>query len=452
MFGGGMLSVLLVLLVVSLIARENSLFLLALALLVAAGLSRLWERYCLDRVTYRRHFSQRQAAYGESVELEVEVVNRKPLPLSWLEVEDEISTEFKPDRGRVYISHKPQRALLTNLLAFRPYERIRRRYVFPCLTRGEHVFGPVRLRSGDLFGFATREETREQVETFVVYPRVVPLTDLGLPARHPIGDLRTQSWIFEDVSRIAGAREYRPGDGLRRIHWPASVRAQRLQAKVYEATTSHNLAVFLNLATDEDYWWGLRYDPDVLELGIVTAASLANWGLEQGYQVGLYTNGMHRWSWGSVAVEPGRDPSQLERTLVALGRLQPFAVGRFDEMLPREARRLPFGATVVLVTAGLTPPIAQAALALRARGHAVTAVLTGRRELGTSFDGIAIRRVGPPEIWRAAPALSLETGGQRPPASRREPEDGARGVGEMPWPAAGVGGPTPAAEPPGGEG
>ena len=409
MFGGGMLGVLLVLLVVSVIARESSLFLLTLALLVAAGLSRLWERYCLDRIEYRRHFSQPRAAYGESVELELEIVNRKPLPLSWLEVEDEIPTEFKPARGRVYPSHKPQRALLTNLLAFRPYELVRRRYTFPCLTRGEHVFGPVRLRSGDLFGFATREELRELTETFVVYPRVVPLEQLGLPARHPIGDLRTQSWLFEDVSRIAGARDYRPGDGLRRIHWPASVRAQRLQAKVYEATTSHNLAVFLNLATDDDYWWGLRYDPDVLELGILTAASLANWGLEQGYQVGLYTNGMHRWSWGSVAVEPGRDPSQLERILIALGRLQPLAVGRFDELLPREARRLPFGATVVVVTAALTAPIVQAMLALRARGHAVTAILTGRRPSSASFDGVVVRHVGPPEVWREVETLAVRS-------------------------------------------
>ncbi len=439
MFGSGMLSLLLILLVVSVIARENALFLLALALLAAAGLSRLWERYCLDRITYRRRFSQPRAAYGESVELEIEVVNRKPLPLSWLEVEDEISTEFKPLQGRLYHSHKPHRALLTNLLAFRPYELVRRRYTFPCLTRGEHVFGPVRLRSGDLFGFATREELREQTETFVVYPRVVPVEQLGLPARHPIGDLRTQSWLFEDVSRIAGAREYRPGDGLRRIHWPASVRTQRLQAKVYEATTSHNLAIFLNLATDDDSWWGLRYDPDVVELGIVTAASLASWGLEQGYEVGLYTNGMHRGTWGNVAVQSGRDPSQLERILVALGRLQPFAVGRFDELLPREARRLPFGATVVLVVSALTPTIAQAALALRARGHAVTAILTGRQGVGASLAGVTVLRVGPPEVWREASALSLAAAGPAPRAGQREPEDHAGGNGAGSLPLAGVG-------------
>ena len=407
MFGSGTLAAMLCLLLVSVLAREAALFFLVLALLLAHALSRLWQRYCLARVEYRRHFSQRRAAFGDEIQLEIEIVNRKLLPLAWLEAEDETPRDLPVARGRVYASQRPTRALLANLLAFRPYERIRRRYTIPCLARGEHVFGPVRLRSGDLFGFVNREQDLEQVDTVVVYPRVVPLADLGLAARQPLGDLRARSWLFEDASRVAGAREYRPGDGLRRIHWAATAKTQQLQAKVYEATTSHQIGIFLNLATSDEFWWGQGYDPDVLEMTVTTAASLASWGLEQGYQVGLYTNGMHRWSWGDVGVGPASDPAQLERILVALGRLQSFAVRRFEDLLAREARHLAFGTTVVIVSGALSAPVAAEATALRARGHAVTAILTGRDGTAPSLPGIAIRRVGPPEAWREATALSL---------------------------------------------
>jgi uncharacterized protein (DUF58 family) len=400
-----MLSTLVVLLVVSVVTRESSLFLLALALLVAAGLSRLWERYCLIGVEYRRSFSRHQVPYGEMVQLEIEVQNRKLLPLSWLEIEDEIPQELRPVRGKVYPSHKPGRALLANLLALRPYEWVKRRYSIPCLARGEHFFGPVQLRSGDLFGFVSVERSLEMADTLVVLPRVVPLSELGLPARQPLGNLRAASWIFEDPSRTAGAREYRPGDSLKRIHWPASIRTGHLQSRVYEATTSHKLMIFLNLSTAE-VAWSFGYDPDILEMGITTAASIANWGLERGYQVGLFTNGLHRGRAGDVVVEAGGDPGQWERILVALGKLQPVSVMAFQGLLGRYSRGLPYGSTIVAVTAAIHPPVGAVLQELQARGHAITVVLTGRSELGAPPPGVTVRRVGPPEGWKEMQCLS----------------------------------------------
>ena len=406
MLASEMVVTLLLLFALSVATREAPLFLLTLALLVAAALSRLWERFALERVEYRRHFSRVHVAFGAQVELEIEVVNRKLLPLSWLEAEDELPPELHLLHGRVQPSYKPNRVVLANLLALRPYERLRRRYTLICTARGEHTLGPVRLQSGDLFGFALCDRTLEISDSLVVYPRVVPLADLGLPARHPLGDLRAQSWIFEDPSRIAGVREYRPGDSLRRVHWPATARSQQMQSRVYEATTSHKLGIFLNVATAEDALWSYGYDPDVLELSIMAAASIAMWGLEQGYQVGLYTNGLQKKSHGSVALEPGRSTEQAERILLTLGRLQPLVSERFQDLLSRRGWQLPFGTTVVIVSASLFPEAAATAQGLRRSGHGVTMVFTGRREVATSLYGVVVRRIGPPGGWRDMPELS----------------------------------------------
>ena len=407
MFGSATLMLLGLLLAAGLLLHHTPLVLLALVLLLAAGLSKIWESYCLRGLEYRRHLSQRRVGFGESVELEIELINRKLLPLPWLEIDDEIPRELAPSSGRLYPSHKPGRALLSSLITVRPYERVRRRYTIVCQRRGEHVFGPVRLRTGDLFGLVWRDTVIGETDRLVVAPRVVPLTALGLPARQPLGDLGTKSWLFADPSRIAAVREYRAGDSLRQIHWPASARAQRLQAKVYEPTTSHKLMIFLNLASSETPAWSVTYDPDVVELGITSAASIAAWGAARRYQIGLATNGMHRLSRATVGADPSGGPGHLPRILEALARLRPFAIRPFERTLMEGARRLAFGTTIVVVSALLLPPVAAMLQAMRRRGHPITLVITGREPASLSLNGIVIRRVGPPEAWREAAALSL---------------------------------------------
>jgi uncharacterized protein (DUF58 family) len=407
MFGPATFALLGLLLAVALSARYAPLFLLALTLLLAAGLSKLWERYCLTGLEYRRHLSQRQAAFGETVVLELEVVNRKLLPLAWLEIEDEIPRSLPPARGRVRSSHKVSRALISNLLALRPYERVRRRYEIRCETRGEHSFGPVRLRTGDLFGLVSRELELEPIDTLVVYPREVPLSRAGLPARQPLGSLAARSWLFDDPSRLIGVRDYRPEDGPRRIHWAASARTQRLQTKVYEPSTDHQLMILLNVTSAAGPDWRLSFDPDVLELAIMTAASIAAWGQARGQPVGFATNGLHRLARPPIRIEPSASAEHFARLRELLGRLLPLSYQRFEQLLAAEGRRLTYGTTAVVVAGGLSPPAAATLRSLRRRGHPVALILTGWQGLAQPLDGVVVRRVGPPDGWRRLSALAI---------------------------------------------
>ena len=98
------------------------------------------------------------------------------------------------------------------------------------------------------------------------------------------------------------------GDSPRHIHWKASARQQALQTRIYEPTTSHTLMLYLNLASFEGYWWA-ALNRDLLELSIVAAASVASWGLEQGYHVGLATNGSPAGGGDEIGSPPPPGPS-----------------------------------------------------------------------------------------------------------------------------------------------
>jgi uncharacterized protein (DUF58 family) len=399
------------LLLISVPLRHGLLFALALILLLSALVSLLWSRRCLDGVEYRRRLGQRRAFFGEEVELVVEIVNRKLLPLAWLEADDELPTELAPERGPLTATHHRGRGLLVNLLSLRPYERVRRHYRLVCRARGEHVLGPVRLRSGDPFGFRSAETRSTEPDYLLVYPRVLPLERLGLPSRDPFGPQRTRSWLFEDPLRVVGARDYAPSDSPRRIHWPATARAGRLQVKLYEPTTSHRLVVVLNLNTVGPDWWAQGYDPDVLELAVITAASLSVWAVERGYQVGLSANGSVRRLGGRVRVPAGRDPDQLGRILEALARALPFASTPLGALLREEARALPYGSTLVVVAARLDEDALAELRALGAAGNRVALLLVGERVPGVAPRGVPFFRVAPTISWRDLDVLTLSPAG-----------------------------------------
>lgn len=408
MVGGPWLGVAGLLLVAAVLFRDGLLFLIALTVLLAASVARWWRDHCLDGVEYRRELGQRRAFFGEEVELTLEVVNRKLLPLAWLEIQDEVPRELALVVGAAQRSHRPGRAMLVNTLSLRWYERVRRHYRLSCRARGVHVFGPVRLRSGDVFGFDTREVELQRSDQLLVYPRVVPIAQLGLPPRDPFGDRRAHDWLFEDPLNTVGVREYAYGDSPRRIHWKASARAQTLQVKQYEATTSHKLAVFLNLNTMGPSW-SVGYEPELLELAIVVAASIATWAVEQDYQVGLSANGYQERSAELVKVPLSRDPDQLTHVLEALARALPFGSLPFEQMLHRDSREMPYGATLVVVAAVVSDAVAAELLALRRAGYRPALLLVGESDAVARLPGVPAYRVGGVS-WREL--TELRVGGQ----------------------------------------
>jgi uncharacterized protein (DUF58 family) len=357
----------------SLVVREAQLFLVGVILLLVAAVSWVWQRYCLLGLGYRRVLGEVRASFGEEVSLTLEIVNDKPLPLAWLEIDDTVpGPGLSLTPAHVGPSHIPGRRLLGILLSVRWYERVRRHYRVKCGARGFHQFGPATLRTGDVFGLATQEVEIPGEDYLLVYPRIVSLERLGLPARNPFGDvpLRRQ-WLFEDPMRTVGVRDYRPGDSPRRLHWKATARApgQTLQVKQFEPTTTQRLHVLLNISTGGPNWSWQGYDPEVLEAVITTAASVANWATERGFLIGLAANAKLFRSSAAVRIPPSRDPRQLMHVLEALAKLVPMPTMAPEILVDLEGRELAYGTTVVMVTAFADQDLVEQLQGLRRAGH-----------------------------------------------------------------------------------
>jgi len=310
-----------------------------------------------------------------------------------------------PLRGRVIPSLRQRRHHLVHLFSLRWYERVRRHVTMRCTARGYFALGPARLRSGDVFGVTIRGSDIDRVDHLLVYPRVVPLSVLGLPALHPIGDARSHRLTFEDPTRIVGARDYLPGDPLRRIHWKATARTQSLRSKQYEPTTSHRIAVFLNMDTLGRYAEYRGFVRSVLEMVILTAASVTNWAIEAGYLTGLYANGYLPQGLRWVRLLPATGSEHLAGMLESLAKVFPTPVMPIGDLMQLEARDLPWGTTAVVITAVTDEPLHAGILRLRDGGHTVVLVLVG--EEAEEVAGVQNYRVATTRAWHALEEIDL---------------------------------------------
>jgi uncharacterized repeat protein (TIGR01451 family) len=282
MFSRNTIQGLIIVLMLSLMLGRGLLALICALLLLTAGMSGLWDRWSLLRVSYEREFSQPRAFPGDEVVLTIRIANRKPLPLVALIVRDIVPANLE------LIDHDRRldtegRQVLHRTTSMRWYEGVVWRYRVRCLARGAYRLGPAQIEGGDPFGFYRSVRDITQRTTLIVYPRLLPLDELGLPPRHPLGDLRARQ-LIRDPLRTVGVRDYHPDDPFKDVHWTATARTGTLQTRVYEPTTSRELAIFLDLDTFERYWEGI--DEDQVERLISAAATVARAGLEEGFAVG----------------------------------------------------------------------------------------------------------------------------------------------------------------------
>jgi uncharacterized protein (DUF58 family) len=397
-----------ILLLLAALLHQALLFLFAAVSLLVALASWVWRRYCFEGVTYRRMFSQRRAFFDEEIDLTIEVTNRKLLPLPWLEIEDEVPEALSYPNARLTSSYKPKRKVLVHLCSPRWYERIRRRYRVRCTHRGLYEFGPATLHAGDLFGMSTQHRDAPDTNELIVYPKIVPLERLGLPVHGPFGDLVTPHTLWEDPTYLAGVRAYQRGDPPRRIHWKASARLGRLQVKLLEPTTHARLAMFLDMQTLAGHAWWAGYDPLLVELSVIVAASIAAWAAEQKLPVGLYVNGCRFRTGGrTIALPPSEHPEQLHVVLEALATLMPVASIPLSDLVRAEVPALAWGTTVLAITAIPDAELIATLERLRREGHSTAIVLVGTGAEAPAADGMPVFHVKGEEAWRDLESVAL---------------------------------------------
>jgi uncharacterized protein (DUF58 family) len=373
---------------------------LAIMLLLAVNLlNRFWLVRATRKVKLSREIPE-QAFTGDTLEVKVSAHNGGKLPLPWVNIYDFVPTGLNP-------TPRPEW-----LLTLRGEEKVNLSYSLECRRRGRYHVGPMEGSAGVIFDTEKDPSGRRlnwgARSRLTVFPQVVPLERLLLPSRLPLGNIRTRQPLLPDPSRIAGVREYVPGDDPRYIDWRNTARLDTLLVKQFERTRIIPLAIFLDLKPPNlAFSWR-----QAAEASISVAASLAVRANELRQSFGLYSNGYDPgWDetsfWNEVIrpefLPPGEGrPEMRPRTgtvwlyevLDKLAGIQVKPNGIALEMVAGHwSTTLPWGSTIAVISFQPYPELVTECSRLRRAGFTILPIFTGRGEYFSQETGDALEAI-----------------------------------------------------------
>jgi uncharacterized protein (DUF58 family) len=367
---------------------EAPIVVLTSLLFSSAGLAKLWSHLSLARISCRRQLSERRVFPGEKINVKLQVANRKPLPLPWIQVDDEIPQAL--GGASTLSGERPGSVFIRRSAAMLWYSSVKWKYELPCLKRGYYPLGPTVISSGDIFGLYSRSLKTAMEDHVIVYPRIFPVGRLPIPSQQPLGESRTEYRVFQDPTRPIGVRDYQHGDSLRHVHWKASARLQSLQVKVFEPTTTFKVALFLSV---DSFMGDGAVNEEEFELGISVAASLAYHVIEQGSPAGVFVNTRRVDSDQAVSLAPSGSRDQLTSILEALAKATTSSSGPFELFLEKEQKVLHAGTTIALIFAKPPETLPLLLHSLKESGFKLLLFSMGEGEVLPREEGIPVHRI-----------------------------------------------------------
>jgi uncharacterized protein (DUF58 family) len=365
---------------------QSGILLLSGLFLSTAGLARLWSRLSLAGVRAERSFNVTRCFPGETIECTLRLLNRKPLPLPWVQLENDLPAGWglsEPDGRREAATIRRTASLLW-------YRGIRWKLCLVGKRRGFYPIGPLKLTSGDLLGLYARSRRDETTVHLIVYPRIFPVDTRCIPSLHPMGEFRTARSLFRDPTHAIGVREYLRSDSLRFIHWKATARRGDLQVKVLAATTAFQVALFLDV---DSFGHEGALDQEIFELGISTAGSIAAALCEHGSPVGLFANTRLADSGQPAFIAPSAGRNRIAELLETLAKLTGRSSGPMAAGLEAQKSFLTAGTTMVFILARPVAGFADLLAGLKTSGFKLLVLLIGGGDTPELPPGVPWRRV-----------------------------------------------------------
>lgn len=145
------------LILIGLLTSEGLLLIVGSFVVLIWLATKIWDRFAFRRVSHARSLNRRRAFIGDTLEYSVSLRNDKVLPLIWVDIHDSFPEGLGLPGANLRsntIEGTRQHTITTSLL---PFQQVTWKYDLICSTRGYHRIGPVRVRSGDIFGFGMGE-------------------------------------------------------------------------------------------------------------------------------------------------------------------------------------------------------------------------------------------------------------------------------------------------------
>ena len=270
----------------------------------------------------------------------------------WLEVED--PSDLPGHVGRRVITLAPRESRTWRTTTF-------------CRLRGLFTIGPVRVTTGDPFGFFRYTKIYGRPQSILVYPRAAELPNFYVPPANLPGEGRFRKRTHYVTPNASGVRPYEPGDSFNRIHWRTTARTNELMVKLFELDPASDIWVILDLDRSVHVGEG---EEGTEEFAVRIAASIARFFLVANRSVGFISYGKR------LFIEDAeRGAQQYTRILEALALSTAEGDVTLCTLIEEESKRFGRHTAVVVITPSTSEDWVASLQFVAERGVKVTAVL-----------------------------------------------------------------------------
>lgn len=324
-------------------------FYIGLLLIVLAWLMTILS---LRGVKVERRARSLRGTVGDIFEEHYEIINTSKIPKLWLEVANETS-----------VPNASGSRVLTLLRGRQKRSYTARTWL---TQRGGYTLGPTKITSGDPFGIFRVSQSIPADSSLVVLPMLFNVNHFLSPPGLLPGGKAIRRKSIDITPHAAGVREYVSGDPMKRIHWPTSVRRDRLMVKEFEQDPQAEVWLFLDTYKNAhfarqaeqhddvppvDDLFLLRrrkakLPPSTLEYSISIAASLAHYFIDQRRSVGLVAASGRTYK----IIPAERSERQEAKILEALAFLQAESAFTLPSLVTAQMGQLPQGSSAILIT------------------------------------------------------------------------------------------------------
>ena len=251
-------------------------------------------------------------------------------------------------------------------------------------VRGRHRLGPLGVRLRDPFGLSTRVAAISGSSDVLVLPRIVPLGS-GRPPGSGVGaEGEIPHMVALHGEDDVSIREYRDGDDLRRIHWPATAKTGEIMVRQEDRPARRRAVVVLDSRARGHHGSG---SSGSFEWAVTACASVAVHLLEHGYALHLVTDETSDDGRAGTAME-------LDPLLDVLAMAETGSDDQFADVLQSAHPVTASGGLVLAVVTELDEELARRIASLRQPGGTALAVVldpdgfsaTRRRASGRSHE------------------------------------------------------------------
>lgn len=265
--------ILLALIVIQLISPFKGWMILIVTLGGAWIISYLWIRSLADGLSLNREMRFGWVQVGDRLQERFTLVNNGWAPALWITILDHSNMPGYDSTSVRVISRFGQISWKSHGV---------------CQRRGLYRLGPTSLEWSDPFGFYTLRIRFDASTTMLVTPPIVPLPSINIAPGSRVGDGRSSATVLERTVIASSIRQFAPGDEMRRIHWPKTLRHEVPFVRVFESIPESDWWLILDL--NEEVQVGSE-EKATDEQGIIIAASMLDRGMRAGKAVGLLTHG-----------------------------------------------------------------------------------------------------------------------------------------------------------------